>query len=92
MSKLIAKKGTAAMKKCAFCTSWYDPANSVIQPRQGQRDIWEYETGIKKPIHTNNNAILLHFSHLLFIFLPPHTFPFLNTYNIPKAQEFHTDL
>lgn len=59
MAKLLAKKGSAIMKKCAFCTNWYDPSNSAIQPKQGQKDVWEYTTGIKKQCTQRNNMQVL---------------------------------
>lgn len=29
--------------KCAFCTHWYDPANSHIQPKSQRIGIWLYD-------------------------------------------------
>ena len=28
---------------CAFCTNWYDPANSHIKPRNPRVNSWEYD-------------------------------------------------
>lgn len=30
-------------KKCAFCTHWYDPANSHIQPKSPRINLWLYD-------------------------------------------------
>lgn len=55
MPKQLARIGTSNMKRCAFCIHWYDPTNSVISPKSGFKDMWEYETGIKKPCLEYNN-------------------------------------
>ena len=31
------------VKKCAFCTHWYDPANSHISPKAAQIGLWNFE-------------------------------------------------
>jgi len=45
MSKRTVLKDSSQMKVCAFCKYWYDPSNSVIAPKHGVRNHWEYETG-----------------------------------------------
>ena len=30
-----------SMKKCAFCTKWYDPTNQHIRPKN--KSYWEYD-------------------------------------------------
>lgn len=50
-----AKKSVGTMKKCAFCKYWYDPSNSAIVPRKGQKDVWEYDTGMMRPCRKYNN-------------------------------------
>lgn len=30
-------------RKCAFCTHWYDPANTHIQPKSPRINVWSYD-------------------------------------------------
>lgn len=55
MPTFSARKGSPGMRKCAFCTHYYDPVNSAINPKRGTKDVWEYTTGIKKPCTEKNN-------------------------------------
>lgn len=58
MGKYLAKKGTGGMKKCAFCTNWYDPVNEAIAPKKGMQDMWEYSVGIRKPCKAKANTLV----------------------------------
>lgn len=55
MGKFIAKKGSIAMKKCAFCRYYYDPTNTVINPKRGMPNCWEYETAKESICTARNN-------------------------------------
>lgn len=55
MSKIAAREGGSSIKKCAFCEYFYDPTNSVISLKRGQKGVWEYETGVKKPCRMRSN-------------------------------------
>lgn len=55
MVKSLARLGAGAMRRCAFCKHYYDPTNSVISPKRGMKDMWEYQTQIKKPCLKRNN-------------------------------------
>ena len=55
MAKQLVRVGGNAIRKCAFCKYYYDPTNSVINPKRGMKDMWEYETGIRKPCTARNN-------------------------------------
>ena len=55
MAKMLAKVGSTPMRKCAFCKYYYDPASEAINPKRGMKDIWEYETQIRKPCLKRNN-------------------------------------
>ena len=46
--KISACQGKSSMKRCAFCTNWYDPTNSVISPKKGNYRLWEFTAGEKK--------------------------------------------
>ena len=59
MSKSLAKKGTSAMRRCAFCKFFNDPTYSVISPKKGCKDMWEYDTQIKKTCIARNNVEML---------------------------------
>ena len=34
-------------KFCAFCTPWYDPGNSAIEPLNPGLDLWNYDEEAK---------------------------------------------
>ena len=43
MGKMIANENNRdCMRKCVFCTHWYDPANSAI--KLVRQKIWEYDS------------------------------------------------
>jgi len=35
--------------------NFYDPTNDAISPKRGMKDVWEYQTQIKKPCLKRNN-------------------------------------
>lgn len=39
-------EGTVFMKRCAFCSKWYDPMNTAIKPVA--KRMWDYDTNIRK--------------------------------------------
>lgn len=53
--KQFAREGTTGVRKCAFCKYYYDPTNSVIDPKSGQKGIWEYEFNVQKPCLAKSN-------------------------------------
>lgn len=55
MTKQTARIGSSNMKKCAFCAHWYDPTNSVISPKKGFKNMWEFTTDVKKPCLEHGN-------------------------------------
>ena len=55
MGKFLATEGGPAMRKCAFCKHYYDPTSSVISPKRGSRNVWEYESHVKKPCTIKHN-------------------------------------
>lgn len=55
MSRLSARKGSNAIRKCAFCKYYYDPTYEVIAPKKGLKDMWEYDRGVKKPCLMRSN-------------------------------------
>lgn len=44
----IAKENSIDIRKCAFCKHWYDPTNSVIEPKRGNGNYWKYDIGERK--------------------------------------------
>lgn len=55
MGSQLARKNSPSMKHCAFCKYFYDPANTVIAPKRGQKDVWEYLVKEKRPCLQKNN-------------------------------------
>ncbi|MDD6292351.1 MAG: hypothetical protein PUA71_00720 [Eubacteriales bacterium] len=47
MKQKANSKNSTSIKRCTFCTNWYDPANSAIEPASC-RDLWLYEPEVKK--------------------------------------------
>ena len=40
-------KNNSAIKKCAFCSYWYDPMNSAIKPKAASIGYWEFDPSAK---------------------------------------------
>lgn len=59
MMKGVAMEGATNIRKCAFCTNFYDPTNSVINPKKGLKGAWEYEKNVKKPCRERSNRDVL---------------------------------
>ena len=43
MARFAVLKQSLGIKKCAFCKYYYDPSYTVISPKKGQKNVWEYE-------------------------------------------------
>lgn len=55
MARFAVLKQSLGIKKCAFCKYYYDPSYTVISPKKGQKNVWEYENNIKRPCRLRNN-------------------------------------
>ena len=55
MARFAVLKQSRGIKKCAFCKYYYDPSYTVISPKKGQKNVWEYENNIKRPCRLRNN-------------------------------------
>lgn len=42
VSMQLVNKNDNSIKKCVFCSNWYDPTSSAIQPKAPAAGFWEF--------------------------------------------------
>lgn len=45
---VTAEVKKSAIKHCAFCKYWYDPANMHIRPKHPNVGLWEYDNSVEE--------------------------------------------
>ena len=47
VSMQLVNSKNSSIKKCAFCSHWYDPINSSIKPKVPNIGLWEFNPRVE---------------------------------------------